>query len=481
MSTQISKKEALRQLWYKGMLQWKLHKGQKRIIDVYNGSQNEITVITCARRFGKSFALVLLAVETCLSKPNAIVKYVCPTKKQVHTVVQPLMRDILIDCPPELKPKFNTNFYVYEFPNGSQIQLAGTDNGHHENLRGSRADLWVVDEAAFCDELNYVVKSILAPTTDTTGGRGIIASTPPKTPDHSFNIDFMKPAELRGDLLIATIYENPLLSPIKIQEIIDRFAGKENDPEFQREYLCKVIMNAELAVVPEFTEELQAEIIKEWPRPPFYDAYVSMDIGGRDMTGLLFAYYDFKTNTIVIEDELAVPGKEVRTDRLAKDIETTERRLYTHVQSGEFKPPYLRIADNNNPILLNDLYTQYGLSFIVTRKDDRDAALNTMRIKLAQRKIIIHPRCKTLIHHLANASWNKARKDFARSSDGAHYDLLAALMYLVRNIHEHRNPYPPGYGIGKADEIFQWQTKTLTPQQEAWANMFKPKKSIIIK
>jgi hypothetical protein len=394
----------------------------------------------------------------------------------VKTILQPAMNQLLEDCPPELKPEFKYNTYVYEFPNGSQIQMAGTDNGHHENLRGGSSDLWIVDEAGFCDDLTYVVKTILAPTADTTGGRGIISSTPSKTPDHEFIIDFMKPYEHSGDLIKYTIHDNPMLTKAKVQEIISRYRLREKDDEFRREYLCEVVMSEESAVVPEFNEETQALIVKEWQKPPFYDAYVSMDIGGKDMTFLVFAYYDFKNGVIVVEDELAIPGKEVRLDKLAKDIKKKEETLYTNAMSGEFRAPYLRVADNNNLILLNDLSTQYGLGFIPTRKDNRDAALNTMRIKIADHKIIINPRCINLIKHLTSASWKKNKKDFERLGDGSHADGVAALMYLVRNVQETKNPYPLGYGMGKMADMFMQKAERLTSSQQAWVDIFKGNK-----
>lgn len=482
----ISKKDAIRELWYRGNLSYKLHPSQKKMMDTYLSQQKEITVIVCSRRFGKSFALCMLAVETCLKTSNAIVKYVCPKKNMVKTILQPIMRDILIDCPPEIKPEFKYNEYVYAFPNGSQIQMAGTDNGNHENLRGSKCDLWIIDEAGFCDELSYVVKTILAPTTDTTGGRGILASTPSKSADHEFISDFYRPYEEKNELIKYTVYDNSLLTPIKIQEIIDRYPLKEKDPEFLREYMCEARNSGDMSIVPEFTLELKKLVVKEVERPPFYDAYVSMDIGGRDLTVVLFGYYDFINARTVIEDELVFGRKQIngqleefRIDTFAAQIIRKEQALWTHKMSGEFKSPYLRIADNNNIILLSDLTYRHNLPFIPTRKDNREAALNTMRVKLGEEKILIHPRCTTLIYQLENGTWAKNKKDFSRSQTQGHWDAIPALMYLMRNIQENRNPYPPGYGARGQDSYFAPnQEKPHTASQQAWINIFKTRKSI---
>jgi hypothetical protein len=475
-STAGARKEAIRALWHRGVLEWKLHDAQKKMLKAYIAHNDPITVFACSRRFGKTYLLCVLAIETCLKKPNAIVKFVCPKKNQVKTNIQPLMTDIFRDCPNELKPEFKTNEYVYQFPNGSQIHLAGTDNGHHENLRGSRSDLWIVDEAGFCDELKYVVNTILAPTTDTTGGRGIIASTPSKEGDHEFIMDFYRPYDEENKLIKYTIYDNPLLSKAKIQEIIQRYARKEKDPEFRREYLVEIVNASDLSVVPEFTEEVEAKIVKVVPKPPYYDAYVAMDIGGKDMTAIIFGYYDFRNARLVIEDEI-VFNKQTdnaiessRNDLIAKAIKDKEESLW------RLKPPYLRIADNNNVILLNDLNYQYGLTFFPTRKDQREAAINNMRVWISSERVIIHPKCTTLIAHLKHAMWAPNRKDFARSKVHAHYDALPALMYLIRNIVESKNPYPKH--MLPSDFHQPHVENKHTPVENAWLDIFKRRTSL---
>lgn len=475
----LTAKDAIRELWSRGVLSHKLHPVQKKMLASYISQNNKTTVIACARRLGKSFLLCVLASEKCMQQPKAIVKYLCPTKKQVKIVIQPIMDEIFKDCPPEMKPEFKYNEYMYVFPNGSQIQLAGSDGGHHESLRGGKSDLWIVDEAGFCDSLKYVVNSILTPTTLTTGGRGILASTPSLSPDHEFVEHFLKPAEFKNELIKYTIYDNPLISKVDLQEVISGFPLGEKDPEFRREYLCEVVQSSDLTVIPEFTEDIQAAIIKEVARPPFYDAYVSMDIGARDLTVVLFGYYDFKNGVIVIEDELVQDGMSLLLDRFAQNIKKKEEGLWTNPLSGEFKPPYLRIADNNNLIMLNQLTYDHNIQFIPTAKDNKDAALANVRLKIANKQLYIHPRCKTLIYHIRNATWNKQKTNFSRSPDAGHYDAVDALIYFVRNVQTNRNPYPAGYGLTDQGGYFNSHVKKdYTPKQQAWVEMFKPRSSL---
>lgn len=446
----LDRAEAIRKLWKLGILKYKLHDIQKSMYDVIQTTENEITTILCSRRIGKSFMLTLMATEMCQKIPNAVVKYVCPRKKMVKTIIAPIMRVITADCPPELKPEFKTQDSMFVFPNGSQIQLAGTDNGHVESIRGGFANLCIVDEAGFCSDLRYVVNTVLAPTLDTTDGKLILASTPSRESTHEFITQFVFPTEERGELLKYTIHDNPMMTEEKIKRIINRYPLKERDPEFRREYLCEIVQDYDTAVIPEFTEELKERIITEWDRPPLFDCYCSMDIGFKDFTILLFGYYDFKKAKLVVCDELVLNGPQLLTPHLAKAVKEKEAANFTDKVTLEVFVPK-RVADNNNLILLQDLHNLHGTLFIPTAKDNKEAAINNVRMLLQQERIIIDPKCKVLISHLTHAAWNDKRTEFRRVAGYGHYDAVDSLVYMVRNVDFNKNPYPAGYGITSGD------------------------------
>jgi hypothetical protein len=450
----VSKQEALAELWRRGILTFKLDKNQKELYDLYHNGADKINTWLLARRSGKSYTLLNLAIEVCLKKPNAIVKYLAPTKLMVKQITEPLMEKLLRDCPEEFKPEFKTQFYTYYFPNGSQIQMAGSDGGHAEKLRGTDADLVIIDEAGSVDDLDYIIKSILIPTTLITKGKLILASTPPREGDHPF-ISYIESAEAKGTLIRKTIYDNPRL----VQSDIDLMAeamGGVTSHDFQRECLCLIVKDPTLSVIPEFTPDLEVQITKEWPKPPFYDAYVGMDLGGKDLTAVLFAYYDFRADKVIVEDEIRFDftQQDNHLKLLTEKIEQKEESLWKNPISGELKTPYLRVSDINY-IAMNEIssLSKNKISFVAARKDDKDSAINTLRIMLAAKKIIIHPRCTMLLQHLRNVKWasKHSKKDFARSTDDGHYDAVDALIYLIRSVAMGKNPYPPGYGYDQKD------------------------------
>jgi len=455
----VSKREALREIWSRGDLSYKRHDGQLKMRDYILKDKRDIIPILASRRLGKSFEMTVEAVELCMTTPNAIVKYVCPRLKMVKTIVQPNMRVILEDCPRDLRPEWKENDKMYVFPNGSQIQFAGTDNGSHENLRGGASHLCIVDEAGFCDHLEYVVNSILAPTTDTTDGKIVLISTPSKSANHDFITKFIRPAKAADSLLVLNIYDNPMLSERKIEGIAARFPTGKEDPQFKREYLCEIIQDDESVVIPEFTEERQQELIREWDRPAFYDIYTAGDVGFKDLTIYLFAYWDFLNAKLVIEDELVMNGPSMTTEALANNIYKKESEHFSD-DSGYPLPVYMRVMDNNL-IMVNDLQRLHGLNFLATAKDNKEAQINQVRMMISNNQIIINPRCKHLIYHVANGSWDKNHKEFARMADsadmtvrGGHADALDALIYLVRNLVRSHNPYPENWGAKSGGNVF---------------------------
>lgn len=440
------------QLWRNGMLSFKLDQTQKELYELFYNSKHKIMTWLLSRRQGKTYTLSVLALEQCIRKPNSVVKFVSPTKLQVNNNVRPIFRQLLEDCPEDIKPEFRQKDYIYYFNNGSEIQLAGSDSGHAEKLRGGDSDIWFIDEAGSCSDLQNLVKSILLPTTLITNGKGILASTPPKEADHEFLI-YIEQAQQRGSLIKKTIDDNPRITAEQKQDLINEVGGEHTD-EARRELYCEIIKDSRTSVIPEFDSALEKEIVKEWPKPPFFDAYEGMDTGGKDLTVVLYGYFDFRADKIIIEDETVInfQDKDMNIEYLAKEINKKEKMLWTNPISGEYKAPHARVSDISY-ILTQEIYQHSrrlfsqneGVNFSIARKDDADAMINNLRILLANKKIIIHPRCETLLRHLRNVRWDKQRKFFARSTDDGHYDAVEALKYLVRVIEFKKNPYPAHY------------------------------------
>lgn len=452
----ISKALAIDTLWRRAKLTWKLDANQVEMYEMVENTDSSIIVIGSSRQIGKTRFLVTLAVEFCLKNPKSIVIFIAPTIKDIKSITRAHMREVLDDCPRDLMPSYKAQDNYWSFKNGSEIQFFGTENGNADSARGRTANLVLVDEAGFCSDFDKVINEILVPTTTMTGGKIIMASTPPKSLDHPF-IGFMRKAAFNGSYIKRTIYDNPRLSKEAIDKLAEA-AGGYDSVGFRREYLVELITSDDDAIIPEFSK-VKADTIKYWEKPPHFDTYVSLDIGGKDLTFAIFAYYDFQNAKIVIEDEVVIERRDMVSDYLAAQIKLKENERFINLDSGEIVTPK-RVADNNNVVLLNDLQRKHGLMFVPTLKDDFDAALNNTRLLIKNKKVIINPRCKNLISHLESGIWNKSKTSFARSSEHGHFDGIAALIYLLRNINFDKNPFPADFA---GDASFFRSKKITTP------------------
>lgn len=423
--------QAARILWRRNNLNFKLHPGQQVIDDAYRAVKAKLFVANCARRYGKTFWIVCEAMQVARSITNGRVKIASAFQKDVEEFIIPTFDLVMEDMPDELRPKWNSTKKKYRFSNGAEIQLIGLDKNPNAG-RGNYCDLYVFEEAAFIRNLSYLYSSVVMPMTMfREGAKVIMISTPPKSPDHDFK-DFCIKARQENAYVELDIFKNPMVTPEMIEEY-----KKEclTETDWLREYLCQFVTDSTSAIVPEM-KGYDFTLHRDETNYEHYHKYVSMDLGVRDLNVTLFGYYDFLRAKICIEREHVMSGPEMTTPKLKAAIEEIEQELWDGAE------PYKRVADNNNPLLLLDLGSVHDMFFHSTSKDDLHAMINNLRVWIKQGRIEIDESCKYLIDSLKYGLWNDQRTEFARSKTLGHYDAIAAIMYMVRNIDEHTNPIP---------------------------------------
>lgn len=474
--------------------------GPKRIArtwDIQVDNETNLYLLANGLVTHNSHLLMTLAVEQCIKVPNSIVIFLQPKQNQIRKVLREISPKIIGDCPADIRPTFSKQENVFFFPNGSEIRLAGTDNGNIENVRGASAHLCLVDEAGFCDDLDNIIDSVLFPMTTKTGGKIILSSTVPKDPNHKF-IEYMETAQKNGALVVKTIFDfrdddltsvNPQITDAMIARILKKYEpqGGIKADKFRNEYLCVVVHNSKDSVIPEFSPEIETNIVKVWPASAkhigFFHRYVGMDVGFRDLTVVLFAYYDFLHAKLIIQDEIVINGPAMTTDVLAAKIKAKEKELWRDPLTNVVIKPKLRVSDNDLK-LINDLQIQHNLTFMATKKDNKELYINSLRMAIGNEQVIIDPKCTTLIHHLKTAVWNKERTDFKRTPDGAHADAVASIMYLHRNVDKNSNPFPKGFQVSQqfpgvsAGDLFVpvEEQKPIADRFKGFQKLFIPKK-----
>ena len=330
------------------------------------------------------------------------------------------------------------------FNNGSEIKLIGLDRNPN-SLRGNILDRIIIDEAGFVSNLDYIYSSIIIPaTTHRPNCKVILISTPPSTPAHAF-VDFIQKAELEGGYACLDIYSNPLIDEATVQRLMDE-SGGEKSTTWRREYLCMLEIDGNLAIIPEWKKDY-VEARERDVYHQFYAKYVALDLGVKDQTAGIFGYYDWLKGQLVIEDETSMSGSLMTTEKLRDQIKAKELELW-----GE-KTPYLRVADNNNPLLLQDLSHLHGIHFVPTDKGSLEEMINAVKLMVNRGQIIVHPRCKQLTGCLQYGVWDKRRSQFAQSKVYGHFDHLAALVYLVRNLNKTTNPIPQTFQVDRDNAI----------------------------
>lgn len=433
----IPREKLVYEAWERGRLFYKLfpyqHILHNTLWEAIKNPKCAKYTLKISRRWGKSTILSLIAIEYSLRHPDSQIRFAAPTAKALKKITMPIFRMLIKDAPEDFKPVYKTQDQVWIFPNGSEIHMAGTDNGHAESLRGTTSHLNLIDEAGFADELDYILRDILLPQTLTTGGKTLLASSPARTPAHDFT-EISRECEIEGFMTRLTIFDNPTITPDKI-ELYAKESGGFESSTWKREYLAQDVIDESLAIIPEWKDDY----IQEIPRDDYYQYYhhyVGMDLGRVDNTAVLLGTYLFRKAALYIEDEIIMEGSSWTTVSLKDAVLSKEASLWAD------KKPFRRISDNNNPHLINDLSSLHNVFFMQTDKDALEAMVNAVREMVAQGLIIVHPRCSNLIGCLRWGVWDTKRKGFDRSKKLGHFDSLAALIYLVRNLAKHSNPIP---------------------------------------
>lgn len=447
----------IRIAWRLGKIGYKLRNIQKIIKQEWLNSfqRGQKHYAECTRRLGKSTLLLNILTEHCIQHPGSKAGFYAPVKEGLKDYVVPIIEKVFSDCPPDMMPWLDSHLTLH-LPKESQIIFRGSNNQQHRFRRGNDLQIGGVDEGRDVDELDNLIDSVVMPSLFTTSGRLLIFSTPADTEDHPLHA-IKQAAERGGWYSKYTIYDCHKADPLEFtMEQINTWEKETTDKvAWQREFLAMWVKDPTKIIIPEWSDDyVQSPEHNEYFQ--FYHKYIGMDLGVRDKTAGLFGYYDFKKAKLIIEDEFTLQDSEVRTDRISEIIKAKEMALDYQVlhdrKDDKYKllehheKVFRRVADNNNPLLINDLNSLYGLDFFATAKDELPAMINLVREWVKDGRILVNPSCRELIGCLRNAVWDKNKKDLDRSRLFGHFDALMALVYLVRNVDTSTNPIPKYYG-----------------------------------
>lgn len=427
-------------LWKTGNLDYKLHEAQLSYSHFVDNSRYIKNLLHAGRGWGKTWYFLAKCFEYAIRHPNSRIVYATQSRESVQQIVLPTYKIFTLEVPEAVRPCWKTQGHCFELPNGSVIVLEGADDDHGNKLRGAYAHLVIADELGFWRHADYVINSILLPQVQRVDGKIFMTSTSPESTGHEF-YGFVKECKENNTYYLQTVYDNPRVTPEKVEEYIKQSGGRDAqgkfNTNFRREYLCEAVIDETRAVIPEFSDKIH--VVDGYTRPDFFDGWVFMDLGLIDYTHVLLGYYDFEKATIVIEDEIVQNYK--TTDDLAAKLKQKELELYP-------RRSIRRVADNELQ-QLTDLSITHGLHFAPAVKYNKEAALNNLRKKFQEEKIKILRKCTNLIHQLSIGIWNKMRTDYERLPGAGHLDGIDALIYGIRSIDYNHNPVPFNHGVSR--------------------------------
>tara|TARA_R100000808_G_scaffold17079_1_gene37984 strand:+ start:440 stop:1948 length:1509 start_codon:yes stop_codon:yes gene_type:complete len=441
--------------WAEGDLSYKLRPhGQTRLYSAVEehvrrteGQGLKPFMALCHRRFGKSYAAAVYLVGRAVKQPGAILKFACPTRLQVKSIISPILHSIFEDAPPWIHVRTSGNTWEISSDRwgpgrwASTIEAVGVDWRSGDPLRGSACDAAVLDEVRDIRHLSYIVSSILVPQ---FVGRSepllLLLTTPPRDLDHDSCKVYWERARRDGSGLRIPGSENDDWSAEDDLLVREELQAHGDSEQYLREVECVMVPDTSTLAVPEFSANRANIVTSEpHPRPPKYIPYVSLDLGFKDHTGVLFGYIDFEDQRLVVVDELFVNYRNQR--ELSVIIKRQFHRAFPKHIREEFPGRWLADAD---PMALAN-FESYDLHFQRAEKHDAATSLARFRAALQRGSVVIEEKnCPELCYQLAHGQKSPRKGElFSRSGRLGHCDLIAAALYLWRGAIFTENPYPP--------------------------------------
>lgn len=405
---------AIASLWTRGVLHWKLRKEQRDLKAVIDDSDKQLIVGNISRRWGKSFTLVLYAIEQAIKSQQRI-RYAAAFKSDLEEFILPAFETILQDCPAFLRPVYHASKQVWKFPNGSTIKLVGLDKNRN-GLRGNAINVIVLDECGFVASLKYQYTTVIIPATAKQKNIKILAfSTPPESPEHYFN-ELIEKAQTQDNAcyVCKTIDDISDLSPVERHRLLSEVGG-EHSSTAQREFFCRNVVDATRSLAPAFNPELHIGEVE----PDHVAWRIFGDTGAKDKTVFLKVGFCHELGKIIVRKEFS-PENRTPTPKIVEQYKIEFPELYPLTMDATLQ---LQID-----------YGALGLVAAAPAKDDFGAGLLLLNSVFYRNEVIIHPECKLLIRTILGGLLKPSRDDYERTEALGHCDAAACFIYGLRGV-----------------------------------------------
>ncbi len=220
-----------------------------------------------------------------------------------------------------------------------------------------------------------------------------------------------------------------------------------------------------MLIIPEWSE-IENVVPDDYPRPDHFTPYVGGDSGADDNTALLFGYYDFQNNHVVIEQEFVSAGQ--TTETIISNAKIIEAALWPG------REPKRRVYDAVKQ-LIYDIFVTHKWPCQMPQKEDKIAAIHALRTEIGARRFKVKARCTNLCRQMKVGMWRDEKKtDFERTEGLGHLDAIAASIYFNRTVDRKLNPMPLNFGLSPATHFIPPQSShSGTTEEQLTRLLFK--------
>ena len=396
-------------------MDWKIDDQRKEILN----DKTRYKILSCGRRFGKSFFSVLFLLNKPL-QPNERRWIVFPTYRQAKMVSWNLLKSIFANK----QATINETELSITLDNGAKIELKGADKP--DSLRGVSTTMVVMDEYAFMKE--NVWGEIIQPTLAESRGEALFVGTPSGL-NHFYDL-FVKGQSDNGDYKSwqFTTLEGGFISSDEIEN-----AKKNLDKRtFQQEYEASFLTAANRCAY-NFSRDIYCRVMEKSPR-----MFWGIDFGFASyMTAILMC--ENTAGEVYVFDEIGLQNS--NTFELAKLMQLKGRGLPVYPDPAG-KARTSNSTKSDHKILQDSGFTVISKKSNPTQKDRMNALNRMLEDATGKHKLFINPKCTKTIRDLELCTLENGQ--MLKTETLSHF--LDGLMYPI----EYR------YGFKGQAKAIQW-------------------------
>ena len=396
-------------------MDWKIDDQRKEILN----DKTRYKILSCGRRFGKSFFSVLFLLNKPL-QPNERRWIVFPTYRQAKMVSWNLLKSIFANK----QATINETELSITLDNGAKIELKGADKP--DSLRGVSTTMVVMDEYAFMKE--NVWGEIIQPTLAESKGEALFVGTPSGL-NHFYDL-FVKGQSDNSDYKSwqFTTLEGGFISADEIEN-----AKKNLDKRtFQQEYEASFLTAANRCAY-NFSRDIHCRIMEKSPR-----MFWGIDFGVASyMTAILMC--ENTAGEVYVFDEIGLQNS--NTFELAKLMQLKGRGLPCYPDPAG-KSRTSNSTKSDHKILQEAGFTVIAKKANPTQKDRMNALNRMLEDATGKHKLFINPKCTKTIRDLELCTLENGQ--MLKTETLSHF--LDGLMYPI----EYR------YGFKGQAKAIQW-------------------------